>query len=116
MYYGEFENREDVESAFGTKLEGVVLHAAYDLEEYEGFARVLFIRDGVLYYVEGAHCSCEGLERQWAEEEISREVVIRMLSDGSWRDKLLLNFMERYTVDEMSDFGQEHIAGLLLLS
>ena len=37
-----------------------VLLATYNYENYNGSAYVLFKRDGKLYEVIGAHCSCNG--------------------------------------------------------
>lgn len=47
-----------------------LLAAAYTYEDYSGSAHVLFRRDGKLYEVNGGHCSCWGLEDQWAVEEV----------------------------------------------
>ena len=38
---------------------------------YEGYALLVYERGGKLYEVNGAHCSCHGLEDQWAPEETS---------------------------------------------
>jgi hypothetical protein len=46
-----------------------ILFACYDTPSYEGYAIVLFERDGKLYEVHGSHCSCYGLEDQWEPEE-----------------------------------------------
>jgi hypothetical protein len=48
-----------------------VLFASYNTPPYEGYAFVLFERDGKLYEVNGSHCSCYGLEDQWQPEETS---------------------------------------------
>ena len=71
VYYGDFGNRESVESNFEVKLdEGAeVLFACYTYENYEGSALVIFRQGGKLYEVNGGHCSCNGLEGQWAPEE-----------------------------------------------
>lgn len=49
-----------------------VLFADYEQGYYEGEAQVLFVdRDGLLYEVKGSHCSCYGLEGQWAPGLVS---------------------------------------------
>lgn len=50
-----------------------ILFANYCCEGYEGDARILFQRNGVLYEVEGSHCSCMGLEDQWNPIVVSWE-------------------------------------------
>jgi len=52
------------------ELDGVtILLASYGQWSYEGNAFVLFERGEKLYEVNGSHCSCYGLERQWEPEE-----------------------------------------------
>ena len=47
-------------------LEGAtILIAIYDTPCYEGYAFVLYEKDGELFEVNGSHCSCYGLEGQW---------------------------------------------------
>jgi hypothetical protein len=48
-----------------------ILFAQYGGGPYDGYCRVLFQRDGVLYRVDASHCSCYGLEGQWSPEETS---------------------------------------------
>lgn len=74
IYYGDFENFEDVANSFCVDLdpdEITILYANYSLDGYEGQAFVLFMQNGRLYEVHGAHCSCYGLEDQWEPEETS---------------------------------------------
>ncbi|MGL5284386.1 MAG: hypothetical protein ACRC8W_22010 [Plesiomonas shigelloides] len=52
-----------------------ILFAAYEYEDYDGSAFVLFKQDGKLYEVNGGHCSCYGLEGQWEPEETSVEYL-----------------------------------------
>lgn len=47
-----------------------ILFAYYLYEDYSGEAFVLFEQDGILYEVNGSHCSCYGLEEQWNPEEV----------------------------------------------
>lgn len=46
-----------------------ILYAIYNLDSYDGWAFVLFLKDGKLYEVNISHCSCYGLEDQWEPEE-----------------------------------------------
>src|SRR3569833_1297734 len=60
-----------------------VLFAWYGDGSYCGSAFVLFEKEGKLYEVNGDHCSCYGLEGQWAPEETSWEAVaMRFLSQS----------------------------------
>ena len=85
MYYGEFDNWEDVAGNFGideTSNDKVVLFAAYDVDGYDGSATVVFVRNGTFYIVEGGHCSCYGLEGQWEPDEMPLEGLLRMTDEG----------------------------------
>ena len=76
VYYDLFESWEDVQREFDMKEpEPEVLFAAYEYENYSGDAMVLFKRDNTLWLVEGSHCSCAGLERQWIPEDITPKVL-----------------------------------------
>jgi hypothetical protein len=95
-YFGRFKNITDVRKEF--ELSGddelipeEVLFAAYLEGSYSGWARVLFVRGGQLYEVEGSHCSCNGLERQWDPQEVSwDQLAMRPLfnKDGYHDDDL----------------------------
>jgi hypothetical protein len=66
-----------------------ILLASYGTPGYEGYAFVLFRRDGKLYEVNGSHCSCFGLEDQWRPEEttvgaLRHRVVNGELGKGDW--------------------------------
>ncbi len=68
-YFDGFSNKDDVFGAFCVSEEqsaGVeILYAWYDTSyDYEGYAHVIFRKDG-------SHCSCMGLEDQWEPEETS---------------------------------------------
>lgn len=54
-----------------------VVFASYGHESYEGYAIVIFKRDGKLFEVNGSHCSCYGLEDQWSPEETTVEALER---------------------------------------
>ena len=59
-----------------------ILLASYGTPSYEGYAFVLFRRDGKLWEVNGSHCSCYGLEGQWEPEEVSVEALRHRLDKG----------------------------------
>lgn len=85
MYYGEFNCWEDVSSQFSineTDQDKVVLFAAYDVPNYEGYAMVIYIQNGKFYIVEGSHCSCYGLENEWTPDEMPLEALLRMADSG----------------------------------
>lgn len=61
-----------------------ILFASYHYMNYEGDAWVLFEKDGVLYEVNGGHCSCYGLEGQWEPDEVSLNELEHRLLNGTW--------------------------------
>ncbi len=71
VFGGDFQNWADVVKAFciGHVEPEEILAAAYDQEEYEGRALVIYKYNGKYYIVEAAHCSCYGLEDEWYPEE-----------------------------------------------
>ena len=83
-FFGDWDERADMVRDFapnrygslsGSKGTAVpddadVLIAAYTYENYSGTAFVLFRQNGILYEVNGGHCSCYGLEGQWEPEEV----------------------------------------------
>ena len=79
MYLGMFKNKEAMMEQFEINeayLENCkVLFAAYDCEGYEGYAMVIFSKNGKLYEVNASHCSCNGLEGQWEPEETCLEAL-----------------------------------------
>lgn len=82
MYYG-FENKKDICQQFAVKdFDGVVVHAEYNQECYEGDATVIFVDKGKFYISKGSHCSCYGLENQWEPEEITAQTLLHMLRKG----------------------------------
>ena len=88
MFYGLFSSKEDVCKEFNYNFDGEVIHADYDYEDYSGSAHVLFVRDEKVFYVEGGHCSCHGLEDQWSEEELSLAMILHLVREGKhsfWR-------------------------------
>jgi hypothetical protein len=75
IYFDNLNTQEDMMNSFAIdseKLEGVeILYACYSTGDYEGWAHVIFRKEGKLYEVNGSHCSCYGLEGQWKPEETS---------------------------------------------
>lgn len=73
-----------------------ILLAVYETSTYQGYAFVLFRKDGKLYEVNGSHCSCYGLEGQWTPEETSIPVLkLRDMSVyyGSSFDKIFNDYI-----------------------
>ena len=87
MYLDIFTNIDDVIQEFQLDPKDVdninILLAQYDYANYEGYAFVLFERDGILYEVNGSHCSCYGLEGQWEPEETSVEALRHRMNNGN---------------------------------
>ena len=75
-YYGNFKGVEDLWREFEITEADVrdedIVWAYYDLDGYEGTARVILQRDGRLYEVRESHCSWFGLGRGWRPAEVSR--------------------------------------------
>lgn len=78
MYFDIFSDRYSVLSQFEVKSSQIAeledaefLFAAYGGRAWEGAAIVIYTHDGKLFEVNGSHCSCYGLERQWKPEETS---------------------------------------------
>lgn len=80
VYNDRFSDIDDVVREFSilkSDLDEVeILYAKYYGEDYEGDAWVLFRKDGVLYEVNGSHCSCYGLEGQWIPELSSAKAIL----------------------------------------
>ena len=85
-YLGDWSCREDVEQDFATKLsdDTRIIVACYVYESYSGEAIVLFERNNKIYYVEGSHCSCYGLEGQFHETEVTTEFLTHKVENGFW--------------------------------
>lgn len=66
---GEFTPTEEAKVIIKA-LEGAeLLFSYYTCEDDSGTAMLIYAKDGKLYEVNGAHCSCDGLEGQWEPEE-----------------------------------------------
>lgn len=83
MYDGEWDNWKDVQNSFNMteKEPSEVYLAWYDIDGYEGAALVAF-RQGRKYGIAtGSHCSCYGLEGQWAPEFYDKRTFKKLLKD-----------------------------------
>lgn len=57
-----------------------VLFARYSYEDYSGDADVAWLtEDGLIGHAGGSHCSCYGLEGQWAPELYPDAIALDML-------------------------------------
>lgn len=82
--YWEQRKREAKDVLAKEQWQGLeVLLASYGYQNYSGDAFVLFRKDGKLYEVNGSHCSCHGLERQWQPEETTVEELRHRLDKGN---------------------------------
>lgn len=82
VYDGEFHTLEDVIQAFDLPAkdsealkQAEIAYAGYDCGDYDGAAFVLFRHEGKWWEANGRHCSCYGLEGQWAPEETFLQAV-----------------------------------------
>ena len=79
--------RPDAGAYIVSELEDAeILIHHYETPSYEGYAFTLFRRDGLLFEVNGSHCSCYGLEDQWSSEETSVE-ALRMRKWARYSDE-----------------------------
>lgn len=87
-YYGDWNSILEMCRDFEIEVESLcdvnILFAVYTYECYEGFAFVLFEKDGILYEVNASHCSCYGLEGQWEPEETFIEFIRKKLDAGGF--------------------------------
>jgi hypothetical protein len=92
-YLMGFSDADDVAYNFGTLLEEniTIIAAYYCYEDYSGYALVVFEQDGILWEVNGSHCSCYGLEGQWSPEKLLLEEFMQRpgyytdFSDGEFK-------------------------------
>lgn len=101
MYLGLFTDKANVAAEFQISLEELedckILFAAYDNEDYQGDALVIFAKDGKLYEASGSHCSCYGLEGQWNPEE----TFLEALKMRSYRCEGMQHDLSKFLVDFM---------------
>ena len=83
-YFNGFDDAADVASQFNVPeaADLNILVAVYETPSYEGYAFVLFEREGKLYEVNGSHCSCYGLEDQWGEEEVVPAALLMRVEEN----------------------------------
>lgn len=78
-YIQNFKSDDDIIENYDAPqdaLEGATIHLAwYGYGDYSGASLVVFEKNGKLYEVNGSHCSCFGLEGQWAPEETSWDAI-----------------------------------------
>lgn len=73
-YITEKDEQETPPADFPTDEQ--ILFASYGGASYEGDATVIFERDGKLFENHGSHCSCYGLEDQWAPEATTAAALV----------------------------------------
>lgn len=78
------ESSEAIAKFIEEHLQGVeFLFTFYKNICYDAWAFILYKKDGVLYEVNGSHCSCHGLENQWEPEETTLEALEHRATKGS---------------------------------
>lgn len=112
MYLEDFKDNEDVACQFGSDKEDTIdilrtlnsstVHIAwYGGGAYDGQSFVVYEKDGVLYEVNGSHCSCYGLEGQWKPEETHWKAIRMRRLDENYYDpdkdatKILIEICDR---------------------
>ncbi len=112
-YFANFENVDDIKREFAPYngsdsdldllKDEEVLFAGYGTPGYEGYALVIFQRDGKLYEASGSHCSCNGLEGTWGPDEVTWPALAMRLDD--------IKKNEWHSI--RSDFGEEAVAAFV---
>jgi hypothetical protein len=84
-YLGLWSCKDDVARDFAVALPKAVhiIVASYDYEDYSGSAYVLYRQNRKLYEVHGSHCSCYGLEEQWAPEQTDLRSIRHRIKEGN---------------------------------
>lgn len=116
VFEGEFENANEVISLMGPdrpwdanddwspnpddksyiEKDGLfIFYARYEQHSYEGSAVVFAVRDARVFEVHGSHCSCYGLEGQWAEDESHSFEEFRILITGK-KSSIAYGFSDKY--------------------
>lgn len=108
MYVDQFKNNEDIAEQYAnyhdeeekahilkTLNESIVHLAYYGRGSYDGTSLVIFEHNGILYEVNASHCSCYGLEGQWAPEETNwKAISMRKFYDYYEEEKTIKEFIE----------------------
>lgn len=96
IYFGNFNSQEDMVREFSLtleQLEGVeILYASYDHIDYEGYAHVIFRKEGKLFEVNDSHCSCNGLDNWHPEETTVAALLFRPNVSEDAKAILRLNY------------------------
>lgn len=88
-YWGLWNSRYDIADCFGKSAnspmfptEDEMIFAAYDSNGLNGLAFVLYKRNDKLYEVNGSHCSCFDLKRQWDPEKTTLQALMQRRFSG----------------------------------
>lgn len=106
----EFRSDQEKQEFFEQESKGIEwLFGSYCYEDYSGEAFVIFKRDGKIYTNGGGHCSCNGLEGQWAPQESSIEAVMGYLNEGTLgrNSSYYQDTYENIFADELREFLEE---------
>lgn len=86
VYLHNWKSKTDIVESFALlelDKNSNILFASYGTDNYSGEAFVLFEKEGKLYEVNAAHCSCFGLENQWSPEETNIVSLLHRLEQGT---------------------------------
>jgi hypothetical protein len=120
VYVGEFCNDKDICDAFGIpSIGGYVVFAGYECPGHEGYADIIFVREGKFYHVQGSHCSCYGLENQWLPEEMPLLALRHIVETGygllhDHRDALTAIFDDIATLGVFDEGMPEELTQVVL--
>lgn len=84
--------------------DATVYLAWYEYRDYSGYSWVVFEKDGILYEVNGSHCSCYGLEGQWEPEVTTWAAIAWRGSYASVDDEIGMEIQK--LVKEHTDGGR----------
>lgn len=114
-YFGRLDSVNDVNRDFDSRGDEIlddseVLFASYEDEDYSGHAVVLFERNGTLMEVGGSHCSCYGLEGQFAPGQVTWEALALRLS-GLGEPGFFLSRHSAEAIDAFRELVMSHTGG-----
>lgn len=88
IYQENFSDEQSLLDSFRITKEAFngakVILAWYGYGDYCGSAVVILRKGDQLYEVNGSHCSCYGIEDQWAMEETTKAALRARMNEGSY--------------------------------
>lgn len=98
----EIDSKAQIDNLLSTKYKDVnIILASYETPSYEGYAYVLFEKNGKLYEVDAGHCSCYGLEGQWNPTEVDIKELEHRLLEGSFGESSYSGYFKKELCEKL---------------